>query len=460
MQTTFNVLTYHAIGDGITNDAPAIQAAIDACTAAGGGTVLLPAGRTYFSGTLQLKSNVELHVERGATLLASGNLADYPPHLHSNTLTNGAVEEDDLPPRAFIIAYQAHRVAISGGGVIDGNGRSFVGEDLGYIYQMAGALQYFQRPFTLFLIGCNHLTMRDITIRDGAFWTLRLTGCEDALIHGIRILNDLKLPNSDAIDLDRCRNVRISDCHIEAGDDAICLKTNRGTAAFGPCENITVTGCTLMTTSSALKLGNESYGPMRNIIFDACIIRSSHRGLSLHLGHPGDIENVIFSNIIIETRLFHHLWWGRGEPIYISAAPWNVAKTGRIRHIRFSNILARSENGVFIQGWEPGLIEDIQLENVRLELDKWSKWPGGRQDFRPCPGGEAAGMPDHPTVGFFINNATNVTLRHCQLVWGQNPPDYFHHALEATGVVTGLTLENFQGESAHPSRYPAIAAPA
>lgn len=165
------------------------------------------------------------------------------------------------------------------------------------------------------------------------------------------------------------------------------------------------------------------------------------------------MENIIFSNIIVETRLFHEDWWGMAEPIYITAIPWTAQHgIGHVRHIRFSNILCRSENGVFIKGWDKSLIDDILLENVRVELDKWSKWPGGRQDIRPCPGG---GLLDHPTSGFYIENAQNVTLRNCEVVWGKNLPEYFRHALDYRNV-DNLALENFKGQAAFPEKYGAI----
>ena len=445
--TTYNILAFGATGDGLTDDAAAIQRAIDACTAGGGGTVVAPAGRTYLFNPIALKAHVELHVERGATLLAGGDLAAYPPDLRSDAITEGALLETELPRRASIIAYRADNVAITGGGVIDGNGRSFVEEDLGYIYRMRGARQYLERPFTVFLIGCTNVTMRDVTVRDAAFWTVRLTGCEDVLIQGIRIDNDLKLPNNDGIDVDCSRNVRISDCHIVAGDDCICLKTCRAAVAFGPCENVTVTGCTLVSTSAALKIGNECVAPIRNVVFDACVIRSSHRGLSINLGQEGDVENVIFAHMIVETRLFHSDWWGRSEPIYIAAVPWTAeTKIGHVRHVRVTNVLARSENGVCIYAWEPGGIEDVLLADVRVELDKWSAWPGGRLDIRPSPGD---GLIDHPTAGFFVKNARDVTLRNCTVAWGPQPPDYFRHALETHGA-SNLVTENFKGKAAHP----------
>ncbi len=445
----FNILDYGALGDGKSNDAAAIQGAIDACTQAGGGTVLVPGGKTYFTGAFALKSNVELHVERGAVLQGSDRYADYTYRFNVGALSGGSVATHQPGMGMLVTAQGAEDIAITGGGVIDGAGRYFIEDPGQFIYKMPQ-----QRPFTIFLIGCKKVTFRDITLRDGALWTLRLSGCQDVLIHGIHIDNDLRLPNNDGIDLDRCQNVRISDCHIVSGDDCICLKACQETEGYGPCENITVTGCTLVSTSSALILGAECREPIRNVVFDACVIRSSHRGLAVHLSEESNIENVLFSNIIVETRLFHDRWWGRGEPIYITAIPWTEKhKIGHVRHVRFVNILCRSENGAFIQGWEPGLIEDILLENVRIELDKWSRWEGGQQDIRPSPG---EGILLHPTTGFYFKNARDITVRNCQVAWAREDlPVYYGHALESHQV-ENLVLENFKGTAAHPEQEEAI----
>ncbi len=446
----YHLNDFGADGNGVTNDAAALQRAIDTCYEAGGGTVLVPAGQVFMTGSFVLKARVELYLERGATLLASPNYADYTREHFSDAVTDGLFDETELPKRAWITSFRAHDAAITGGGTLDGNGRAFVAEDQTYIYKMrdnGDEPQYLARPYTLHLIGSVGLTIKDVIIKDGAFWTLRLTGCEDVVIHGVRIRNDLKLPNNDAIDLVNCRRVRVSDCDIVSGDDAICLKTNRATQVYGACEDITVTGCTLMSTSSALKLGNEICSPIRNVIFDACTVRSSHRGLCIHVGEPGDVENVIFSNMIVETRIFYEAWWGRGEPIYLNSTPWRKRDgSGRIRRVRIFNVLAKSENGVMIYAEKPGWIDDIVLENVRIELNKTSKWNGSRQDLRPRDEGD--GMPELPTNGFTVHHAKNVTLRNCEVVWGENRPAYYGKAVAAEGAV-GLELTGFKGEDAH-----------
>lgn len=452
----YNVLNFDGAGDGKTDDTTAIQAAIDACSAGGGGRVLFAAGKTFRAGSLLMKSNVELHLEAGAVLQASPHPDDFPRQLAVGALTGGVLNESHPGEILFISAERAENIAFTGLGVIDGGGRFFVEEDLGYIYKMKP-----RRPFTFCLLGCHNVTLRDLTIRDGALWTVRLSGCDDILIDGIRIENDLKLPNSDGIDLDRCRNARISNCHIVSGDDCIVLKACLETAAYGDrCENIVVNNCTLMSTSIALCVGVECRAPMRDIIFDSCVIKGSHRGVAVRLGEDSDIENVIFSNMIIETRRFHHDWWGSGEPICVSAVPWDAERgIGRVRNIRFVNLLCRSENGVYLEGWAPDRAQDILFENVRVDLARHTKWPGGRYDRRPCP---TEWWQDHekgfclqPTDGFCLINAQNVTLRNCEIRWGENPAEEYRHALSSAGV-SGLTLENFTGKAAFPEKYPPV----
>ncbi len=438
--STFNICDYGAVGDAETNDAAAIQAAVDACSEAGGGRVLVPAGRTCLTGYFEIKSNVEFHVERGARIIASTDRGHYP---------RGPGRR-----RALIGAQDAENISFTGGGEIDGRAPLFMAEKGPHIYKRDWG------TFMFFLVGCRNVTFRDLTIRDGTLWTVRISGCRDVVISGVRILNNMKVPNNDAIDVDACRNVRISDCHIVAGDDGIVLKAVDSFAReCGACENVLVTNCTIRSSSSALCIGCEARAPIRNVIFQGCVVHDTHRGLSINLSHEGDVENVLFSDILVETRLYHPRWWGRGEPIYVKAMPWTKDDSvGRIRNVRFSNILCRSENGALIWGWEPDRIQGLLLENVRVEIDKWTEFRAGQHDIRPYPEDEGrgsqvgAGVYDHPTAGFFLKNATDVTLRNCEVTWnaGRRQQEW-RHALEAHGVAD-LRLEGFRGEAAWPHR--------
>lgn len=438
----YNVRDHGAAGDGGSDDTAAVQAAVDACAAGGGGTVVVPSGGTFRIGSVTLRSFVELHIERGATLTASPDFADYSVR-HPGVVTNDWSAGDGwagIETSVMIDADGAEDVAITGGGMIDGGGRHFVEEDLGPIYRMDE-----HRPFTIYLRNSRGVTIRDVAIVDGALWTLRLSRCDDVVIHGIRIRNDLKLPNSDGIDLDACRRVRISDCDIVAGDDAICLKTCRESVADGRvCEDITVTGCTITTTSSALILGSENQSAIRNVVFSSCVIRASNRGLAIRAHEKGSVANILFSDITVETRFFDDRWWGRGEPIYVTAIPTRD-RAGAVRNVRFRNILVRSENGVLVHARGPGSISGVTFQDVRLEIDRWSGRAGGTADLRPCPD---PGLVPMTLDAFHIENAGDVTLRDCEVVWTAAPDDA-RHALLARDA-PGLVVAGLRANAAHP----------
>ena len=412
----FDIRQHGAIGDGRANDAAAIQSAIDACAAAGGGTVLVPSGATYLSGSFVLRGYLEFRVERGARILASPCKADYSGYAVPGD-PNGVESEK----RVFISAYEAHGLAITGGGIIDGNAKAFMTEELPHIYR--GTVW---RPHLLVLVGCDHLSVREVTLKDSGNWTLHMSGCRDVLVDGIRILNDLKVPNCDGIDPDHCQDVRISNCHIEAGDDCIVLKNLASYAKYGPTRNVTVTNCTLISTSAAVKIGTESVDDFRDITVSNCTIRGSSRGLSIQLRDQGNVENVLFSDCVIETRLFHDDWWGKAEAIYVTSAPRTPeTQVGSISHVRFRNILCRGEAGAYIAAIAPGRIEDVVLDGVRIELRKTSKWPAGRHDLRPG----AIGLVERPVAGVFVANARDVRLADVEVVCDH--PESFGAALEA-----------------------------
>ena len=412
----YNVLDFGAAGDGATLDTRAIQAAVNACRASGGGRVVLPGGRVYRSGMLTLCSNLEFHLEMGAVLKGSDDLSDYLPE-------GGPSGSDELrgvpsyvncaytgaPNHFFLYARDCVNLAVTGLGTIDGNQEAFFGTVTKW--HIEGA--FYPRAPMMFFENCEHLTVRDVTLTRSAFWTVHLVGCRDVLIDGLRILNDLRMANCDGIDPDHCQNVRIANCHIQCADDCIVFKNTRAAMEYGPCENITVSNCTLTSTSAAIKFGTESEDLFRSILVENCVISRSNRGISLQLRDGGSIENASFRNIAIDTRLFHpEMYWGSAEPIAVTVLRRREdAPVGTVRNVLFSGILCAGENGILLWSEAPGGIAGLTFENVSLRIREATGYQKGLHDLRPNSGGAAA------EAGLFYVRAHHVSesaFRHCR----------------------------------------------
>ena len=390
-QRIYNVVDYGAVGNKTIDDAKAIQQAIDECSANGGGTVLLPANHTFMSGPLCLKSNVDLHLEATAVLLANPDEGIYKLSAFGENRGEGMM---------WIYANGADNISITGKGTIHGNGIAFMGKELDDSYELKPVTTFDPRPHVLTLTDVKNLTIRDITIRNGAYWTVHLIGCDGAVIDGISLLNNLKIRNGDGIDLDHSRNVRISNCHITSGDDCICLKNRREFEQYGPCHDITVTNCVMTSRSCAIKIGSENMDSIYNVVFDNCVITRSNRGLGIQNRDEGTVTDVMFSNIIMDCQLWSDVWWGKAEPIYVTSYPrangnhkdanWRfpkgetVGRCGEVSRIYFNNIVANSENGCFVGGDVEGKVNNVHFSNVRLVRKKVTAYEGGAIDLRPC----------------------------------------------------------------------------
>lgn len=419
-QQVYNVCQYGAVGNGKTDDATAIQKAIDLCSVEGGGQVLLPANHTFLAGPIQLKSNVNLHIEANATLLANPDESIY--HLSAF----GANEGEGM---MWLYANDAENISITGVGTISGNGVAFMGAKLEDSYELKPVTTFDPRPHVLTLTGVRNLIVRDVTIRDGAYWTLHLVGCDGAVIDGINLLNNLKIRNGDGIDVDHSRNVRIANCHITSGDDCICLKNRRETEKYGSCHDIVVTNCVMTSRSCAIKIGSENMDSIYNVLFDNCIIKASNRGLGIQNRDEGTVTDVVFSNILLDCRLWSDVWWGKAEPIYVTSYPrangnhkdanWRFPKgqvegrCGQVERIFFHNIIATSENGCFIGGDTSDKVRDIHLSNVTLYLNDSPLYKNGVYDKRPCRG---EGFIVDKVYGLYVEKADDVRVDNFRVV--------------------------------------------
>ena len=456
----FDIRSYGAKASAGQICTEAINRTIRACAESGGGTVVVPAG-TFVTGPIELLSNVTLHLEAGAVLKGSDQLADY---------AGGGRGRQPL-----VRATDTENIAIVGRGAIDGSGTAFmdmtktrVGPHMpgdldpnvtrqGREYmdpkfgESDGPVVYLSRPSRLIRITrCRNVLLRDVTLRNSPTWTLHFDDCENVNVTGISLHNNLLVPNSDGIHCTTCRRVRISDCDISCGDDAIAI-TTLGSRPKGACEDITVTNCTLQSRSAGVRLGYGD-GSIRNCTFQNLTIRESNRGLGVFVRDEGSVENVLFSNIVIRTRLHTGHWWGNAEPIHLSVIPQRPdGRTGKIRNVTFENIIAESESGIVVYGHEPGDISELFFDNVRLQIreSKLNASYGGNFDLRPTYDNRFA-IFRHDIPALFCRNVKDCVISRFDVTWGAGEaamPEFFGHAISCEQF-EGLVIDGFHGRQA------------
>jgi polygalacturonase len=447
----YDIRDYGAKGDSTTDNSAAIQKAIDACSKAGGGRVIIPGDGTYMTGPFTVASFINLHLEAHAKLLANPNEKIY---------TKSAFRKNRGEGMMWISGENIQQFSITGQGEINGNGVAFMGKELEDSYELKPVHEFDPRPHLLTLIKGKGIHIQDVTISNSAYWALHLIGCDNVTVTGINLLNNLKIRNGDGIDVDHSKNVRISNCHIQSGDDCICLKNRREYAELGSCENIAVTNCIMTSRSCAIKIGSENMDKIAHIVFDNCIIRESNRGIGIQNRDEGTVEDISFSNIQVDSHLFSDVWWGKSEPIYITAytrqagdhkdAGWRFPKgmtdysVGVIDNIHFNNISCESENGVFVGADTKDKIQNLYFDQVDLLICKRTKFEGGIYDKRPCKG---PFFIKGKTYGFYLNNASNVTISNSSVRWGDTRPSYFASVLQQENV-DNLKISSLNGLAA------------
>lgn len=379
---TVDVRQFRATGDGTTRDTEAFQAALDACHAAGGGTVVVPPGN-YLCGRVQLPSHVTVHLEAGATVQGSSEPDDY---------AGG--------PAVVFFAEDAESIAILGQGAVRGIGQADLGRRRG-IDDKANWPKF--RAGIIRMDDCRDVALRDFRILLSDTWTMHLYRCENVVVDGLTIRNNYFRTNSDGIDPVSCRNVRISNCHIVAGDDCIVMKTRDGNS----CENVVVTNCTLESIATAVKLGTESDGDFRNILVNNCTIRNSTVGIGIYLKDGGLMERIAFQNMTIEnyeprgeTNVEHGMF-----PIFVDIERRHKdSPVGRIRDLTFDSMQIASGAGILIQGMPESPIENLRLSRVSLRVTK----PIDYADRRKHIGGRRTTSDERDTL--FVRKPSYATV--------------------------------------------------
>ncbi len=432
----YNVRDYAATGNKEDSAQAALQAAIDACGAAGGGTVYVPPGN-YTTGTLHLRSHVRFHVETGATLWSSKDPATFDK-------------------RALFYAEDVDHITLEGHGIIDGQAEYYWKEKTfhdWYIYPNQLVAEKFGLPLDrafptdnsignlVNFVRCQDVRIENLSFLHSPSWTMHIWGCERLRIDGVYVYTSRRDGVwADGIDPDGCKDVHISNCTIDTGDDALVFYSGHTFGPARPCENITVTNCRLSSSSSALKFCDGNENAIRNVVIDNCVITDSNRGIAFMVFDGGILENVVISNCTIETRRHDWFWWGDADPLHFNLIKrseidpnldkTNEPKPGIIRNVILSNIIARGPGPNLIHGHVDSPLENITFHNVRLTIEgdldaPWKKSP----------------------VALTINHARNVKLQDVEIGFDAPSNDHWESALVVHDV-QGLTLDGVTARQA------------
>jgi len=405
----FDPRDFGAAGDGRTLDTAAIQRAIDECARRGGGVVRLTPG-VYASGTVELRSDVTLHLEKGATIRGSGDLSRYLRFDDTSSIVG------------VVLALNATNVVIEGGGTIDGNSESFAIDEVKFTendkaalsHTRQGAIDYLQPPnpivatplrmkmrpsFMLTFAGCRNVRVEGVRLLNAPAFSVEILNCEEVVFKDCIVKGDMRLPNVDGIHIDDSSRVFISGCNIETPDDCIALtgygsqgrwmlpaKAGVRPLSSGRTETIRVRDCILRSNSAAIRVGHLD-NVIRDCEFRDITIYGSNRGIGLFVRGRTVVEDIAFRDMRIETGLHSGMWWGNGEAIHLSVGHGFDSTTllGGMQRITFENITARCETGVLLWGDPSAPIKNVSFRNVLLKMvpGPFAESKGGNYDLRP-----------------------------------------------------------------------------
>lgn len=386
--------------DGKTVNTKLINQTIERLARQGGGTLFFPAGK-YLTGPIRMKSNITLELEAGATLLFSTNFDDYLPFVE--------VRHEGVMMKSFcplIYATDAENITIKGEGILDGQGKAWWDEFFKVLVDLRdngkrnvnkyqpmfekendvqkiaaetnkdwhGTLdrRFFRPPF-IQPIRCKNVRIEGVKIINSPFWTVNPEFCDNVTVEGVTIHN-VPSPNTDGINPESCRNVHISNCHISVGDDCITIKSGRDLQARNigvPCENITVTNCTMLSGHGGVVIGSEMSGSVRRVTISNCVFEGTDRGIRLKStrGRGGVVEDIRISNIVMnkiqKEALVFHLKYSK-----MPEEPKND-RTPIFRNIHVSGVtVVDTKTPIMIVGLEEAPISDIVLRDIHIKNAK------------------------------------------------------------------------------------------
>ena len=421
-----NLKDFGAVGDGVTLCTDAFAKAIEKLTQQGGGQLVVPSG-VWFTGPIVLKSNIDLHLEMGAVI-------QFSPDENLYAVIKTSFEGlDTRRCQSPLSAYGAENIAITGQGVIDGNGQFWrpvkkskvtdskwkevlarpggVESKKGYwvpnqAYADAeknadmnvpkaqteeewNAIKRFLRPVMISLVNCKNVLLKDAIFQNSPAWNLHPMMCENIIIDGVLVRNPAYAQNGDALDLESCKNALVVNSKFDAGDDGICIKSGKdadGRRRGIPCENVVVDGCTVFAGHGGFVVGSEMSGGVKNILVKHCQFLGTDVGLRFKStrGRGGIVENIFvddvsMTDILTDAITFNMYYGGKSvaEMLADGDNPDNSTKmpvteeTPIFRHIDIRNVVCNGAGRAMEFNGLPEMpIEDITLENVQIIAKK------------------------------------------------------------------------------------------
>ncbi|MEF2070310.1 glycoside hydrolase family 28 protein [Consotaella aegiceratis] len=364
-----------------------LQSAINAAHAAGGGRVLVEAGRHDCHG-LWLKSNVELHLAPGAVLQPRPDYEAY-----AETRVDHVAEDSD---RGILVAREAENIAITGTGTIEAGGEAFIAGDDPVMGTWIPAPL---RPRTIIFDRCRNVRLENFTIRNSPMWTIHAIACRHLAVKAIAVDNDRRMPNTDGFVVDACEDVTIEDADIRTADDGVVLKTTATPDGrpIGACRRVRVANSRIESRSCALKIGTETYGDVEDIVFEDCEIVGSNRGLGIFSRDGGRIARVRFSRIAVDCAETPDGFWGSGEALTVNVVDRRPDRpAGAVTDLVVEDITGRMEGAINLVALRPGSIAGVRLDRIDLVQHPGRLGTALAYDLRPtsadlAPAPEAAG---------------------------------------------------------------------
>lgn len=476
---TYNIDNYGAEADGKKLSTLAIQKAIDACTP--GDTVLISAGN-YVTGTLHLKSNITLYLEKDAVLLGSTSLNDY--------------ESYSLPGKpvtyyGMFFTKLATNITIAGFGTIEGNGGAFSNTSITHKADSA-AMRYSRqksnyrllantpvgfttttaRPGQLIVFtNCQNVRINNLKLLNSPYWAMHFDNCTGVSLTGLRVWNNMQMANTDGLMLTGCDHVKVTGCDIRAGGNAITISgkfyyferlpavTISSKPTVGEIkyplivlQNFTITNCNLQASACGLFIGDNETTDINNVQVHHVNITNSNRGIGLLLRQEGSLENMTFNDMYIQTKLPEGNWMGNGEPIHLSAVPGTAqTKLGHIKNISFSNLNCTGENHILLYGSANSILQDVRFDDVlfNLQSSPLNEVAGGNIDLRGCADPQQALFASTiPAV--MARYVSGLTINNIKVTWsGALTQPYFTDGIEVSNFksfkLTGYTVKAAPG---------------